>query len=239
MKAITYEDGGAPQAAAEAEMMGGNDQPAAGRRDRSARFWDRIAERYARKPVADEAAYQKKLDVSRRYFSPDMEVMEFGCGTGSTAIAHAPYVKHIRATDISAKMIEIARRKAHAAGIGNVTFEQSTIEDLQAPARSLDAVLALNILHLLADKEAAIAKVRDMLKPGGVFVTSTVCLGGRMAWFRCVAPIGKALGLIPLVKFITEEDLRQSLKRAGFEIAYDWRHAKGIAVFIIAKKIED
>ena len=239
MKAITYEDGGAPQAAAEAEMMGGNGQPTAGRRDRSARFWDRIAERYARKPVADEAAYQKKLDVSRRYFRPDMEVMEFGCGTGSTAIAHAPYVKHIRATDISAKMIEIARRKAHAAGIGNVTFEQSTIEDLQAPARSLDAVLALNILHLLADKEAAIAKVRDMLKPGGVFITSTVCLGGRMTWFRYVAPIGKALGLIPLVKFITEEDLRQSLKRAGFEIAYDWRHAKGIAVFIIAKKTED
>ena len=77
-----------------------------------------------------------------------------------------------------------------------------------------------------------------MLKPGGVFITSTVCLGGRMTWFRYVAPIGKALGLIPLVRFFTEEDLKQGLKRAGFHIEHDWRHAKGIAVFIVAKKID-
>ncbi len=58
-------------------------------------FWDRIAERYAKQPIADEAAYQKKLQVTRDYFRPDMAVLEFGCGTGSTAIAHAPYVKHV------------------------------------------------------------------------------------------------------------------------------------------------
>ena len=52
----------------------------------SARFWDRIAERYSKSPVADEAAYQKKLQVTREYFRPDMEVLEIGCGTGSTAI---------------------------------------------------------------------------------------------------------------------------------------------------------
>jgi cyclopropane fatty-acyl-phospholipid synthase-like methyltransferase len=59
----------------------------------STKFWDRIAERYSKQPVADEAAYQKKLQVTREYFRPDMEVLEFGCGTGSTAIAHAPYVE--------------------------------------------------------------------------------------------------------------------------------------------------
>jgi len=64
--------------------------------NQSVKFWDKIAERYSRQPVADEAAYQKKLQVTREYLKPDMEVLEFGCGTGSTAIAHAPYVKHIR-----------------------------------------------------------------------------------------------------------------------------------------------
>ena len=47
----------------------------------SAKFWDRIAERYAKKPVADEATYQKKLAISRDYFRPEMELFEFGCGT--------------------------------------------------------------------------------------------------------------------------------------------------------------
>ena len=39
-----------------------------------------------------------------------MEVLEFGCGTGSTALTLAPNVRHIQATDVSPKMLEIARR---------------------------------------------------------------------------------------------------------------------------------
>ena len=63
----------------------------------SAKFWDRIAARYSKKPVADEAAYQKKLQITRKYLRPDSRVLEFGCGTGSTAIAHAAHVKHVLA----------------------------------------------------------------------------------------------------------------------------------------------
>ena len=96
--------------------------------DRSARFWDKMAERYSRRPIADEAAYEKKLQVTREYFRPDMQVLEFGCGTGSTAIAHAPYVERIHAIDISSKMIGIAQGKAAAAKVENVDFEQATIE---------------------------------------------------------------------------------------------------------------
>ena len=85
--------------------------------DQSAKFWDRIAKRYSKRPVADEAAYQKKLQVTREYILPDMEVLVLGCGTGSTAIAHAPYVKHILAIDISPKMIDIAQGKAEAKNV--------------------------------------------------------------------------------------------------------------------------
>ena len=61
-----------------------------GEMNQSAKFWDKIAERYSRRPIADEAAYHRKLQVTREYFHPDMQVLEFGCGTGSTAIEHAP-----------------------------------------------------------------------------------------------------------------------------------------------------
>ena len=57
----------------------------------STKFWGKIADRYAKQPITDEATYQKKLQVTREYFQPEMEVLEFGCGTGSTAILHAPY----------------------------------------------------------------------------------------------------------------------------------------------------
>jgi ubiquinone/menaquinone biosynthesis C-methylase UbiE len=205
-----------------------------------AKFWDKIAEKYSKQPIADEAAYQKKLQVTQQYLKPNMEVLEFGCGTGSTAIIHAPYVKHIRAIDISSKMIEIARNKADAQNIKNITFEQLTIDELKLSDSSFDVVLGLSILHLLEDKEAVISKVYKMLKPGGIFVTSTVCLGDNMKWFKLIAPIGKFLGLMPLVKVFTAKELEDSLTNNNFAIDYKWQPSKGKseAVFIVAKKVE-
>lgn len=202
----------------------------------SSKFWDRIARRYSRRPVADEASYQKKLQVTREYFRPEMEVLELGCGTGSTAIVHAPQVKHIRAVDISSKMIEIARARADAAKVTNVTFEQSTIERLEVAEQSVDAVLALSVLHLLPDWQDAIARAYRMLKPGGVFVTSTACLGDTMKWFRLVGPIGSFFRLIPHVEVFTRQALVESLTAAGFGIDHQWQPGKGKAVFIVAKK---
>ena len=202
---------------------------------RSKNFWDRIAERYAKKPVGDEAAYQKKLAVTREYFRPDMGVLEIGCGTGSTAIAHAPYVAHIRATDISEKMVEIAKGKAAAARVQNVTFEALAAQDLDVARESVDAVLALSLLHLLEDKEAVIGRIHDMLRPGGLFVSNTVCLGDSMKWFRFVGPIGRWLGVFPLVRVFTRKELEESLASAGFEIEYEWQPDKRV-VFIIARK---
>lgn len=204
---------------------------------KSEKFWDKTAERYARQAIADEAAYEKKLQVTREYFRPDMDVLEFGCGTGSTAIAHAPYVKHIHAIDVSSKMIAIAQGRADADDVTNVTFEQSTIDEFSAPEESLDAVLGLSILHLLDDKEEVIAKVHRLLKPDGVFVTSTVCIGNSMLRFlRPIAPIARFFGLMPLVRVFTPRELEDSITSAGFRIDHQWQPGKGIVVFIVARK---
>ena len=199
-------------------------------------FWDRHAKGYAKRPVADQAAYEKKLQVTQDYLKPDMEVLELGCGTGTTALIHAPFVRHIRAVDISGKMLEIARAKAESGGIGNVTFEQSSIDELNAEDASYDAVMGHSILHLLENKEGVIDRVYRMLKPGGVFVTSTVCLGGTLPVLRAILPIGRFLGLLPLVKFLTADELEADLADAGFQIDYRWQPGKGKTLFLVAKR---
>jgi ubiquinone/menaquinone biosynthesis C-methylase UbiE len=204
-----------------------------------ARFWDKHAENYAKQPLADEAAYRKKLEIARDYFRPDMQVLEFGCGTGTTAITHAPYVEHIRATDISEKMIGIARSKAQAAGVRNVTFEQADIDRLDAADGSFDAVMGHSILHLVPDRDAVIARVHRLLKPGGVFISNTACLGDTMLrHMRLIAPMGRLFGLMPLVRFFTTEQLTDSLTRAGFAVEHEWRLRNGPAsiAFIVARK---
>ena len=204
--------------------------------DREARFWNKLADRYSRRPVSDEATYEKKLEITRQYFESNMEVLEIGCGTGTTAIAHAPYVKHILATDLAPRMIEIARDKAQDAGIDNVTFEVSSVDALDVPDGSIDAVMAHNLLHLLDDREPAIADIHRMLKPGGVFVSSTACIGDLSPLLRLIVPIGRLLGLFPLVRSFSADDLKRSLDNAGFDIDHEWQPKKNAALFIVCRK---
>jgi ubiquinone/menaquinone biosynthesis C-methylase UbiE len=87
-------------------------------------------------------------------------------------------------------MIEIARDKAQAAGVDNVTFRASSVDALDVSDAGIDAVMAHNVLHLLEDRERAIADIHRMLKPGGVFVTSTACIGDMMLPLRLIVPVG-------------------------------------------------
>jgi 2-polyprenyl-3-methyl-5-hydroxy-6-metoxy-1,4-benzoquinol methylase len=134
-------------------------------------------------------------------------------------------------------MIEIAQAKADAGNIKNVAFECSAIDGFSTPDQSLDVVLGLNILHLLENKEEIIAKVHKMLKPGGIFITSTACIADMKMLFRIIAPVGSFLHVIPLVKVFSAKELQNSLTNAGFQIDYQWQPGKNKAVFIVAKKV--
>ncbi|MEM9045380.1 MAG: class I SAM-dependent methyltransferase [Pseudomonadota bacterium] len=204
--------------------------------NKDARFWDRIAPKYEAKPVPDEAVYREKLKLTQALLNPNMEILEFGCGTGSTAIEHAPHVRHILATDFSRGMLEIAEGKAQAAGVSNVTFRQSSIERFEDAAERYDVVLALSILHLVADREAALAKIHSLLNPGGIFVSSTACIGEDMAWLGWIAPLGKALGLLPNIEVFGREAFGADVTKAGFEILKSWSPGRGRGIFIIARK---
>lgn len=200
------------------------------------KFWDRIAQRYSKQPVADEWSYQKKLAVTREFLTPESSVLEFGCGTGTTAITHAPAVKEVMATDISAKMLEIAQGKARAAGVENIRFKQCDLSELHSGDERWDVVLGMSILHLLDDKDEEIRRVFRLLKPGGVFVSSTACIGDFSSWFKYTAPLFRWVPFLPNVAVFSEPDLKESLTAAGFTIEYDWRPGKNKAVFIVARK---
>ena len=200
------------------------------------RFWDKRAEKYAQRPIADQETYNKKLEITRSYFQNDSEVLEIGCGTGSTALAHAAYVKHILATDISPAMIDIAGDKAEASQVDNVSFEVQAVVGHDIKRSFYDVIMAHNLLHLLEDPQAAIAAVYRGLKQGGVFITSTACIGDMSWYFRIIAPVGHFLGLIPFVKVFTQAQLKQSFIDAGFIIEQEWLPKKNAAAFIVAKK---
>jgi len=204
----------------------------------TAKFWDRMAKGYAKRPVADQASYDQKLALTQAHFTPETVVLEFGCGTGTTAIHHAPHVASIRATDISGEMLAIAKAKADTAGVSNVTFEQTSVEALEAEPGAFDVVLGMSILHLVDDHAATLARIFELTKPGGVFISSTMCLKDGYGWFGLIGPIAKLFGLLPKITVFSQAELVDAISAAGFVIEHEWQPAPKKAVFIVARRPE-
>lgn len=200
------------------------------------RWWDKIAEKYSNDPIADVESWEFKLSKIREHLGPETRLLEFGCGTGGTARRLADAAGTILATDISGEMLTIAAARGAEAGIENITYERVDFADLEAPEGSFDVVLGMSILHLLDDRHAAMDKAMTLLRPGGLFITSTACLLNGYWFMVPILPIGQIFGAFPPVKAFGAKRLKQDMVEAGFEITYDWRPKPGAALFVIARK---
>lgn len=201
-------------------------------------FWNWMAERYARQPIADEASYRKKVEITARYLEPGMEAVEFGCGTGSTAVLHAPRVARYRGIDVSKEMVRIAREKADEAGCENLAFSVGTLEGAALPDASVDAVLGLNILHLVPDLDATLAEIARITRPGGVFVSSTICAADFRGGLRLLTAVMRPLPFLPSVRSFSVAELAKGIEDAGFTIEERFEQRPGV-VFFVARRRAD
>lgn len=204
------------------------------------KFWDGIAPKYAKSPIRDMDAYEYSLGRTRSYLKETDQVLELGCGTGSTALKLAGDVAEITATDLSDAMLDVGRTKARAGGTGNVRFERADVSE--APDGPYDVVMALNLLHLLEDTDAALAGVSRRLKPGGLFISKTPCGPGKGAPLKyrlmlLVLPLMQMLGKAPYVKFMSSGDWDAAIIAAGFKIVETGNYpANPPSRYIVARK---
>jgi ubiquinone/menaquinone biosynthesis C-methylase UbiE len=173
--------------------------------------------------------------MTQKCLTADMRVVEFGCGTGSTAVLHAAVVKTYHAIDVSKNMIEIARANATEAGLSNMDFTVGTLEEANAPDGSCDAILGLNILHVVPDLDETLATVARMLVPGGYFFSSSVCLKDLKGKLRMLAGAARVLPFLPTVGSLSLGDLEERVKSAGFAIEERFEQTAGV-VFLVARR---
>lgn len=207
---------------------------------RKARFWDRIADKYAADPIADMGGYETTLRRVQALLSPDHDVLEIGCGTGTTALRLAPFTRRLLATDVSAAMIAIARQKLAAGPIAQLSFAVADAEvPLDRPG-AYDAVLAFNLLHLVTDLDHTLKLAAQALRPGGLLISKTACIAELNPLIRYVAlPLMRAFGKAPHVLCFGADALAASIARQGLEILAVERHGtrgKDFRVFILARK---
>lgn len=199
----------------------------------SAAFWDKIAPKYLKSPISDMAGYEDSLARTQSYFKPTDHVLEIGCGTGMTALRHAPHVARMVATDVSSAMINLAR--AREGQRDNLAFEQAAAD--APPQGPFDVVLALNLLHLVPSVPRVLAAAYDRLKPGGTFISKSACLGDGGWYLRPMIGAMKLVGKAPDVTYFTAPQLSRSLHDAGFDLIETRTTGKRVpVVFIVAKK---
>jgi arsenite methyltransferase len=152
-------------------------------------------------------------------------VLDLGSGGGIDVILSARRVGptgHAYGLDMTDEMLELARRNASEAGIGNVTFLKGLIEEIPLPDAAVDVVISNCVINLSTDKPAVLREIGRVLRPGGRIGISDVVAEDRLETSER-AERGSYVGCIAGALSVSE--YVDGLYAAGFgEVHVDFTH---------------
>jgi 2-polyprenyl-3-methyl-5-hydroxy-6-metoxy-1,4-benzoquinol methylase len=133
-------------------------------------------------------------------------------------------------------MIEIAKKKADRRKIENIDYVHSTIFDERYKRGSFDVVLVFYILHLLEDTHEVIQRINELLKPGGLIISATPCMGEKKIFLSTLLLLVSKIGLVPDMRSFKISELEDLIANGNFEII-ETKSLTPTECFIVAKKI--
>ncbi|MDR0381693.1 MAG: class I SAM-dependent methyltransferase [Oscillospiraceae bacterium] len=162
-------------------------------------FWDFSAPFYDRAEHTN-TAYGKMLRLMRELTPEGATVFEAAAGTGSISLAVAEKAKRVLCTDISKKMLAVARKKSMKQGVSNITFDKRSLFDTGEKNGAFDVVIASQVLHLIDEPEKAAEELKR-ISGGSVIVAVALLKGLRGLFARPSVGIWKLLGFAPKREF--------------------------------------
>jgi ubiquinone/menaquinone biosynthesis C-methylase UbiE len=112
-----------------------------------------------------------------RFLAGRERVLEIGCGDGLHTALYAQHVAQLKALDISATLIELARQRMIAKSISNVEFKVRSVLALASlyERDNFDCVVSQRCLINLPDwkyQQTALEQICTVLEPGGILLMS-------------------------------------------------------------------
>ncbi|MCZ4273703.1 bifunctional 2-polyprenyl-6-hydroxyphenol methylase/3-demethylubiquinol 3-O-methyltransferase UbiG [Maritalea porphyrae] len=181
-------------------------------------FWNKQAARYDASISNHDARYEERIEQFSYLLKPTDVVLDFGCASGEIALDLAPSVKSIEGIDPANAMIDIATKKANDRNIQNASFLATDIFDLRLEPQTFDAILAMNVLHLVKDHDEVLYRLKSLLKPGGMLFVETPCLGEFTWWKQKVILAASALRLAPFIHVYKFGEPEAELMAHNFQI---------------------
>lgn len=129
--------------------------------------WDRFFD--------EQMAFLNHRLVADARLRAGMQVLDLGSGTGYPALLGAQTVGpsgSVLGLDLAEQMLAVARRKATALGLANVTFRTGDVTKLPFEEDSFDAVTSRFCVMFLPEIPKAAAEIARVLKPGSWVATA-------------------------------------------------------------------
>lgn len=115
----------------------------------------------------EDLALLRELGIGERH-----TLVDFGAGTGSLALAAAPFCRRVVAVDVSPAMLAVMRERAEALRLRNLEVIQAGLLSYQHQGEPAHFVYSRNVLHHLPDfwKVIALERMASMMASGGVLL---------------------------------------------------------------------
>lgn len=191
-------------------------------------YWNTSAgEKWARLQSVLDATFSDVTQLLLDGADPAAEsaVLDIGCGAGDTTIAFAGRAGSVLGVDISAPLLDVARRRIAAASLANADVLEADAQTHALPSAAYDLVVSRFGVMFFADPPAAFANILASMKPGGRLLMA--CWAGldQNPWFRLPAEaaasvLGPAEPTPPRapgpMAFAEADYVRSILESAGF-----------------------
>ena len=186
--------------------------------EKEKKYWDKLGPGYDRFMKKYWKIYWSLLldKISRDIEAGDI-VLEVACGTGLVALKIADQASRVIGIDISAPMIDEARKKMKEKSLDNVEFFVEDAYSLPFENDVFDTVICNNALQNMKYPQKALAEIKRVLKPGGRFI-SAIAGVGEAPIFKMLFTIFKPFIKMPVFHKLKLDEMVDMIRDSGFSI---------------------
>ncbi len=170
--------------------------------------------------ITSQIAAEFDRDLSSQEPFKGLRILDIGCGGGLLSEPMARLGAEVVGADAAERNIPVARLHAEQSGL-QIDYRHTTAEAMAEAGEQFDAVLNMEVVEHVADPQAYLVACRQLLRPGGIHVCSTI---NRNAKSFAMAIVGAEYvmrwlpkGTHEWNKFITPDELYDLLQKAGLE----------------------
>ncbi|MEM9869614.1 MAG: bifunctional 2-polyprenyl-6-hydroxyphenol methylase/3-demethylubiquinol 3-O-methyltransferase UbiG [Pseudomonadota bacterium] len=170
--------------------------------------------------ITSQIAAEFDRDLKTAGAFAGLRILDIGCGGGLLAEPMARLGADVVGADAAERNIPVAQVHAEQSGL-TIDYRHTTAEDMAAAGEQFDVVLNMEVVEHVADPLSYLTACRQLLKPGGLHICSTINRNPK-SFMMAIVGAEHVMRWLPKgthewSKFITPDELFDLMRDAGLD----------------------